>query len=72
MTPVDELKCAMARLSSEDRTALLSELSGWTEEDWDAQRNKAPEPTRFVPPTAAAHPPPQEVRPAVSFQPFNA
>ena len=37
MSTMQEIKSAIARLSLEERTELISELCGWADDDWDRQ-----------------------------------
>jgi hypothetical protein len=40
MSTVDEIKNAIAKLSLEQRAEILSELCGWTDDDWDRQMKR--------------------------------
>ncbi len=37
MTTVEEVKAAIGKLTLEARAEILSELCGWTDDDWDRQ-----------------------------------
>jgi hypothetical protein len=37
MSTVQEIKSAIERLPLEQRAALIAELCGWTDDDWDRQ-----------------------------------
>jgi hypothetical protein len=37
MSTVAEIKEALSKLSLEERAEILSELCGWTDDDWDRQ-----------------------------------
>jgi hypothetical protein len=37
---VEEIKSAIAGLSLEERAELISELCGWTDDDWDIQMRR--------------------------------
>jgi hypothetical protein len=38
MSTVEEVKAALAKLTLEERAEILSELCGWTDDDWDWDR----------------------------------
>ena len=40
MSTVEEIKSAIGRLSLEERAEILSELCGWTDDDWDRQMKR--------------------------------
>lgn len=40
MSTVQEIKVAIARLSLEEQAKLISELCGWTDDDWDRQMKR--------------------------------
>jgi len=40
MSTVQEIKCAIAKLSLEEQAKLISELCGWTDDDWDRQMKR--------------------------------
>lgn len=37
MSTVEEVKAALGKLTLEERAEVLSELCGWTDDDWDRQ-----------------------------------
>lgn len=37
MSTVEEIKIAIGKLSLEERAQILSDLCGWTDDDWDRQ-----------------------------------
>jgi hypothetical protein len=37
MSTVEEIRTAIERLSLEERTQIIAELCGWTDDDWDRQ-----------------------------------
>lgn len=37
MSTVAEIKAAISKLSLEERAEIISELCGWTDDDWDRQ-----------------------------------
>lgn len=40
MNTVEEIKNAIAKLSLEERAEILSDLCGWTDDDWDRQMKR--------------------------------
>ncbi|MBI4657905.1 MAG: hypothetical protein HY735_03490 [Verrucomicrobia bacterium] len=40
MSTVQEIKSAIARLSLEEQADLISQLCGWTDDDWDRQMKR--------------------------------
>ena len=49
MSTVTEIKVAIARLSLEERAELISELCGWTDDDWDRQMKRDAAAGKFTP-----------------------
>jgi len=37
MSTLEEVKAALSKLTLEERAEILSELCGWTDDDWDRQ-----------------------------------
>ena len=40
MSTVQEIKSAISKLSLEEQAELISELCGWTDDDWDRQMKR--------------------------------
>ena len=37
MSTVEDIKCAIAKLSIEEQSKLMSDLCGWSEDEWDVR-----------------------------------
>jgi len=48
MSTVQEIKSAIERLPLEERAALIAELCGWTDDDWDRQMKADAKAGKFV------------------------
>ena len=49
MSTVTEIKVAIGKLSLEERAELISELCGWTDDDWDRQMKRDAAAGKFAP-----------------------
>ncbi len=47
MSTIQEIKSAIARLSIEEQAELVSELCGWTDDDWDRQMKRDAAASKF-------------------------
>ncbi|HLP24044.1 MAG TPA: hypothetical protein VK477_00095 [Acidobacteriota bacterium] len=49
MSTVQEIKSAIERLPLEERAALIAELCGWNDDDWDRQMKADAQAGKFKP-----------------------
>jgi hypothetical protein len=54
MSTVQDIKSAISKLSLEERAELISELCGWTDDDWDRQMKSDVAAGKFAPLNRAA------------------